>query len=414
MLDAASLNLNPAPANTMHVDLNSAFASIEQQNRPHLRGLAVAVAPYAHRSSTIISASREARALGIKTGMRVWQAMPLLPDLLVVEPHPSEYREVSAKMMELLASYSPDVLPLSIDEAVVDLAFTPSEKRNRIELGREIKARLQSEVGDFLTCSIGFGPNSFLAKTAAGLVKPDGLEILDASNLLEAFAKLSLTDLHGIASANATKLRACGILTPLDFLAASAHTLRHEVFGSIVGEAWHLRLRGYEVDFHTHATKSVSHSHVLPTPTASSEELATLVAKLADKLGRRLRSSKFAAAKLDVVLRTEAGVSHHAYSHHPRLYASSDINAAAQALCLQMHVREPIRFVSLALSRLSEAEVSQLDFFTPASPSSERIAALIDQLRDRFGEEALMPARLAGKKSLAPDRIAFGRLTRPS
>ena len=394
----------------MHLDLNSAFASIEQQNRPHLRGHPLAVAPYAHRSSVIISASREARKLGIKTGMRVFEAMPLLPQLLVVEPHPQEYREVSTKLLELLDSYSPDVLPLSIDEAVVDLASTPSEKRPRADLGHEIKARLRAEIGDWLTCSIGFGPNSFLAKLAAGLVKPDGLEVIDASNLVDVFSRLSLTDLQGIAHANATKLHASGIWTPLDFLQASQHTLRHQAFGSIVGEAWYLRLRGYEIDFHAHPTKSVSHSHVLPTPTASQDELATLIVKLSDKLGRRLRKMESAAQKLDLVLRTEGGVSHHAYSHHPRLYASSDIAQVALALQAKLEVNEEVRFVSIALTQLSDSTTTQLDFFSPDDPKSERIADLIDQLRDRFGEDAIIPARLLGRQALAPDRIAFGRI----
>lgn len=412
MTTPVDLNLNGAPATVMHLDLNSAFASIEQQNRPHLRGLCVAVAPYVHETSVIISASREARARGIKTGMRVFEALPKLPELLVVEPHPQEYRAVSAKLLALLDDYSPDVLPLSIDEAVVDLAATPSSSRSHADLGSEIKQRLAGEVGDWLTCSIGFGPNSFLAKTAAGLTKPDGLETIDASNLVSTFARLALTDLTGIAAANATRLRANGIWTPLDFLAASASTLRHQVFNSIVGEAWYLRLRGYEVDFHTHATKSVSHSHVLPTPTASNEELTTLVLKLSDKLGRRLRKLDLASGKLEVILRTDAGEVHHAYSRHQRLYASSDIAQAAQALCRRLMVHAPIRFVSITLTRLSAAGSTQLDLFAPASPRSERIADLIDQLRDRFGEDAIIPAQLLGKHSLAPDRIAFGRLPR--
>ena len=414
MLDVNNLNLNPAPANTMHLDLNSAFASIEQQNRPSWRGRPLAVAPYAHRSSVIISASREARALGIKTGMRVYEAMPLLPELLVVEAHPQEYRAVSAALMELLRDYSPDVLPLSIDEAVVDLLFTPSMDRSRSDLGQEIKARLRSEVGDWLTCSIGFAPNSFLAKLAAGLTKPDGLEVVDASNLVAVFARLELTDLTGIAAANATKLRANGIWTPLDFLAASQQTLRHQVFGSIVGEAWYLRLRGYEVDFHTHATKSVSHSHVLATPTKDPDELNALVLRLSDKLGRRLRRMDLAAGKLELVLRTDAGVTSHTFSHHARLVASSDIARAASTLLARLSVREPVRFLALNLTRLSTSSTIQLDFFTETEPKSERIAALIDQLRDRFGEDTLIPASLLGRQDLAPDRIAFGRLPRQS
>src|SRR5215472_13275849 len=138
------LGLNPAAPTVLFLDLNSAFASIEQQYRPELRGRPVAVCPGASRASTVISASREARALGI------------CPDLTVLEPDASRYRVVSERLLRLLDSYSPRVLPLSIDEAAVDLAGTPSLRRDLMEVGREVKRRLRDEVGDWLTCSVGF------------------------------------------------------------------------------------------------------------------------------------------------------------------------------------------------------------------------------------------------------------------
>jgi hypothetical protein len=191
------LGYNPAAPAVLFLDLNSAFASIEQQYRPELRGKPVAVCPGAVRASIVISASREARALGVRTLMRVYEALPICPDLVVLEPAASRYREVSERLLRLLDSYSPRVLPLSIDEAAVDLAGTPSLRRDALDLGREIKRRLRDEVGDWLTCSIGFSTNIFLAKQVAELEKPVGLQVIDHRNLEQVFSRLQLTDLTG-------------------------------------------------------------------------------------------------------------------------------------------------------------------------------------------------------------------------
>ena len=143
MRSADDAGFNTAAPAVLFLDLNSAFASIEQQYRPELRGRPVAVCPGAVRASTVISASREARALGVRTLMRLYEAQRLCPDLVVLEPDAGRYREVSERLLTLLDSYSPRVLPLSIDEAAVDLAGTPSLRRDLRELAGEVKRRLR-------------------------------------------------------------------------------------------------------------------------------------------------------------------------------------------------------------------------------------------------------------------------------
>jgi len=405
---------NTAEPTVLFLDLNSAFASIEQQYRPELRGRPVAVCPGAVRASAVISASREARALGVRTGMRVYQALPLCPDLVLLEPSPDRYREVSRGVLELLDSYSPRVLPLSIDEAAADLAGTPSLRRDLRDVGREVKRRLRDEVGDWLTCSVGFSTNVFLAKQAAELEKPDGLQVIDHRNLEQVFARLQLTDLTGISEANAVRMRRAGIVTPLHLLRASQHQLRRQVFGSIVGEAWYLRLRGYETEsFEPAARKTVSHSFVLPRPTADRDELGALILRLCDRLGRRLRQERLVAGRVELQVRIEGGDSRHAHRRRERLVATQDIHAVTRRLWEAMDERRPLRFMAIGLSELSSAAVSQLDLFQPGDPvdqRSERVSALLDQLRDRFGEHAVTPARLLNRGDLAPERIAFGKL----
>src|SRR5438309_9117642 len=115
--EAIELGLNTADPATLVVDLNCAFASIEQQHDPALRGRPLAIAAYATDAATIVSSSREARDLGIKTGMRVFEAKAIFPSVLVREPNPPLYRSVSDKLMEILERHSPDILRMSIDEA---------------------------------------------------------------------------------------------------------------------------------------------------------------------------------------------------------------------------------------------------------------------------------------------------------
>jgi len=140
---ARELGLNTAEPTTLVIDLNCAFASIEQQHDPTLRGRPLAIAAYATDAATIVSSSREARDLGIKTGMRVYEGRAIYPRLVVMEPNPPRYRAVSDQLIEILEHHSPDVLRMSIDEASLNLAGTP----DLVKLGPEgVGRRLEQDV----------------------------------------------------------------------------------------------------------------------------------------------------------------------------------------------------------------------------------------------------------------------------
>lgn len=196
----------------MHVDLNSCFASIEQQANPLLRGRPTVVAAYTTGNGCILAVSREAKVLGIKTGMRVRDGTVLYPRLVVLPPDPEKYRWINRKLRVLLSSYTPYLSVESIDEIVMDLAGTPvltqlssfrrmpessaflkwmpdqvrhdrSCELAMTEIAREIKQRIKAEIGEWLTVSIGIAPNRYLAKVASGLHKPDGLDIITKENI---------------------------------------------------------------------------------------------------------------------------------------------------------------------------------------------------------------------------------------
>lgn len=205
-----------------------------------LRGRPVAIVNRRTEHTMIVTASYEAKAMGVKLGMRLRDAKKLCPSLVGVESDPPKYRYVYHKLMAIMSEYSPNVRMKSIDEGVIDFADAPASVRERdlVEVGYEIKQRLKDEIGCWMRCNIGISTNRFLAKTAAGLHKPDGLDVLTSHNMRETFAKLELQDLTGIAGRNEHRLNAVGVYTPLAMLDASAEEL-HIAFKSICGEQWH-------------------------------------------------------------------------------------------------------------------------------------------------------------------------------
>ena len=241
---------NAARPLIMHIDLNSCFATVEQQSRPLLRYRPVAVMNRRTEHTAVVTASYEAKAKGVKVGMRYKDAHKLCPDLIALESDPAKYRYVYHRLLDIMGDYSAHVTMKSIDEGVIDFtqATASMQGRSLEAIGLEIKQRLKAEVGNYMRCNVGIGPNRFLAKTAAGLHKPDGLDVIDHINLRAVYAGLKLTDLTGIAKHNEHRLNSVGIYTPLELLDADPTVLRKVVFKSIVGEQWHQRLRGWEVD----------------------------------------------------------------------------------------------------------------------------------------------------------------------
>jgi len=412
------LGLNTADPTTLVVDLNCAFASIEQQHDPTLRGRPVAIAAYATNAATIVSSSREARDLGIKTGMRVFEAKAIFPKVLVMEPNPPRYRAVSDELMEILERHSPDILRMSIDEASVNLAGTPDLVRLGPEgVGRAIKRALREEVGECITCSVGISTSIWMAKQASNLNKRDGLERIDHTNLVSVFGRLELTDLSGIAEATARRLRLGGILTPLDFLRATPEQLLRAGMHGEHADRWLQRLRGFEgSSFEGVTRKSYSHSHVMARATSSQRELEELLMRLSDMVGRRLRAARRRGkvVSVSVVYRPVDGHFSKQMTLRNPISTGEEIYRAALDLLAAREPRREVGTLGVGLSGLSEGETGQLGLFGGENlPRNERLETAIDAIRDRFGEDAVQRARLLGRAKVVRDRIAFGNTGHP-
>lgn len=240
----------------MFIDMNSFFATCEQQVNFYLRHRPVAVCVYPGQYGCVIAPSIEAKKKGIKLGMRLNEAMKICPELIPLETHPNRYREYHKQIMGVLKKYCNDVIPKSIDEAIINFKSYKLVHKDLIQVAKQIKEDIRNEVGDYMKCSIGIAPNSFLAKLASDIKKPDGLTIISPDNIDEVLKTLTLTDLPGIAKATAIRMKLAGIHTPLQLRHMSAEKVK-TACNSIVGMYWHYRLNFSEVDFSTGDYKSM-------------------------------------------------------------------------------------------------------------------------------------------------------------
>jgi DNA polymerase-4 len=207
---------------------------------------------------------------------------------------------------------------------VIDFSQAPENIRSRdlVEEGYEIKRRLREEIGCWMKCNVGISTNQFLAKMAASLHKPDGLDVLTSHNIREVFAGLELKDLTGIAWANEHRLNAVGIYTPLDMLDAGAENL-HIAFKSICGEWWHKRLRGWEVDDVDYDLKSCGRQYVLESPRLTHQEKLARLHSLVEGVGAKLRHNGKAARGVRLYARTYAHTSWQAHELAPLPFYSN-------------------------------------------------------------------------------------------
>lgn len=390
----------------MHVDLNSAFATIEQQARPLLRGRPVAVINRRTKHTSIVAASYEAKALGVKVGMKFIVAEMLVPGLIAVESDPAKYRFVYHKLMAILNDYSPHVVMKSIDEGVMDFHnfLTP---RSLSDIGYEIKQRLKSEIGVAMRCNIGIGTNRFLAKTAAGLHKPDGLDIIDATNLRATYKTLKLTDLTGIARHMEQRLNAVGIHTPLEFLDASRAALQKIVFKSIVGGQWYERLRGYEVDDQIIVTKTIGRQYVLEQRNLTHSQITHRLHHLCESVGARLRSTHKVARGIYVYVRTED----RRYWHDCRICqlpfcSDRTINALAQ----QLFFKAPGRIIEIGIHcyQLADGSDVQMSLFSDQLVHDQQLIGAIDDINQRFGDRTIHSADTLDINNSIKQKIPFG------
>jgi DNA polymerase IV len=416
--------LNPALPEIMHIDLNACFAMTEQQANPLLRGRPVGVTNRAGSDwAAIIAPSYEAKRLGVRCGTSVAEAKRLAPGIIIVETDPPKYRYVHGVIKQIFADYAPRVTMKSIDEGVLDFRGTTWLRQGRSleSIGYEIKARVREELGEWMTVNVGIAPNWFLAKLAASLDKPDGLNIIDQHNVEGIYLWTHLTDLNGINRRFRARLMAEDIVTPYEFLQASEQVLTKQVFRSINGRHWYYRLRGYEVDDIEFGMRNVGKQYVLHHRTDDPAELEQVLYKLCYYISRRLAKYDRAARGLALGIHYAAGRrgGYEADLEAPErwflrhlfdvpCYSLAQLYERARWLFEQSPAGQTVAQFTLTSYHLAPRTDEQLALYDSPIQQAGRIQQALQSVNDRYGELTLVPARLLGTAGYVPDKVAFG------
>ncbi len=407
--DWKTYRLNTESPQVMHIDLNSAFASAEQQAWPNLRGRPMGVTNRVSPQCCVIAASYEAKALGIKVGMRKSEAMEICPEFIILETDPSKYTFMYQNLMRIMKSYSPNFKMKSIDEGLIDFHDTRLvNNRSLADIGLEIKQRMKQDVGKWMRTNIGIGTNRFLAKTAAGLHKPDGLDVLDHTNLVDTYRGMDLQDLSGIADGYGTRLRMYGIRTPLDFLAAPDDLLRKQVFQSINGLHWHERLRGFEVDDYTTHISMVGRQWVVRAPSENDDYLRSCMHYLTETVGTKLRYRGVEARGICVWMGFSAGGGWRAKQMlKTTIYSDRDIWAQVALLFDKRPAHMKVQIIGIYLYQLTPSTRGQLSMLEDAVKLDDLTRAT-DGINDFYGSFTVHSAdTLTGTKHVK-QKIPFG------
>ena len=395
----------------MHIDLNSCFATAEQQAYPPLRGKPLVIAAYTTANGCVLAPSIEAKRFGIKTGMTVRDAKLLCPNVIVRDPDPQLIRDVHLKFKNVISNYSPQISPKSIDELVIDFEGTLAFRRGLVAIGSEIKQKIKRDVGEWISCNIGIATNRFLAKLAASLHKPDGLDVITYNNLKEIYSGRTLIDLNGINTQFQARLNAFGIFNPLQFLEASLDTLKGKVFQSINGYYWYLRLRGWEIDAVDFGRKSFGQSYALKEQTDDPAKLTRLLMKLCEKMGRRLRCNNYRAYGIHVGLVYTDLTSWHTGRTLPvPLYSTGDLYKKAVWILNKQPIWKKVRDMAVSCFHLEETEPEQIDLFDSEAARDKKVTRAVDTINNKYGEFVITPALMMDMDKTIIDRIAFGQI----
>lgn len=297
----------PKDIKWLFLDLNSYFASVEQNGNPRLRGKPVAVVPMNTDSTCAIAASYEAKAYGVKTGTKIYEAKKMCPNLHCVLARHDVYVAYHNRIIEEVIKHAPINKIWSIDELSSRIPPSRRSVDAVTAIARNIKEGIWENIGPAISCSIGVAPNSLLAKVAGAMQKPDGLTILRQEDLPGRLFDLRLTDIPGIGANMEKRLNRAGVFTMEQFWNISPKHARR-IWGSVQGERFWYWIHGYDFEApETGRNVMIGHSRVLDPELRSAEKARLMARRLLTKATYRLRRKGYYASTLYLSARTIDG-----------------------------------------------------------------------------------------------------------
>lgn len=406
--------LNPEEKVIFHIDMNSYFASCEQQANPFLRGKPIGVCE--HLGGIIIAPSIEAKKLGIKTAFPVWEAKKICPQIILLYTDPEKYRNTTMRFLKILYSYTEEIEKYSIDEAFIDMTANVRHEKDPWEAARqialEIKAKMVKSVGDWIRCSIGIGPSKLIAKIGSDLQKPDGLTVVPPDKVETLYDRLSLTDIPGIAKRTERNLNLLGIKTLRDLRDYQETKLiaHFGIMGKHLSAMGKLRGSWRETEFGEEAPiKSMGHAYTLPKTTTDQALALQVLYKLSEMVGKRLREAGLMG---NIVHFITSDKDRDYLSQRRKLnYFTSDgreIFMEAEKIFAGRAMARSFRLIGVTVAGLKEASDQQALF--ESDRRKKRLVSALDKINDKYGDftVARIPAWQAG--SVIRDSIGFGRM----
>jgi len=390
--------------NWLFLDMNSFFASCEQQAEPDLRGRPVAVVPTLVNTSCVIAASYEAKVFGVKTGTGVAQARQLCPNIRFIEANPERYRDFHWQITEAVEQCIPVSNVLSVDEMVCQLWVNEAKLWQSLRLGQDIQRVISDRVGDWLTCSVGIAPNGFLAKVASDFQKPRGLSVVMMDDLPNKMFGLSLTDWPGISTRMEKRFRAAGVHTTEQMYRLSYSDMRR-IWGGVVGERWWRMLRGENVPLPATKRGQFGHSSVLHPDLRTRAGARAAGARLLERAAERMRFHRYHTRRLVISV---CSFDNQAWTKQIRMSTTNDTWHLLGALNMIWvdDIKIPYQ-VSVSLSDVLPDRNVTGNLFA----EQQRIAwEQVDALNARYGRTTIVTASGLPAKSHSPERIPFGNI----
>jgi DNA polymerase-4 len=379
----------------LHADLDAFYASVEVLDNPSLRGKPVIVGGDPNARGVVSAASYEARKFGVHSAMPLRTAQRLCPHGVFLPGRFGRYNELSRQVMQVFASYTPLVEPISLDEAFLDVTASLAAFGDGETIARRIKERVLDEVG--LVVSVGVATNKLCAKVASDLRKPDALVVVPPGGEAAFLAPLPVSRLWGVGPQARQALADYGVTTIGQLAALPEGTLRRR-FGTHGAE---LRLRAQGVDpsrvVPTHAPKTVGHEITFDHDVSDPARLEATLLDLAESVASRLRKHDLAAGGVQLKLRYEGfdTITRQAPLDH-QVRDSEPIYELAVSLLRKARAPErAVRLIGVTAIHLTDAQ--QLTLFD-APERTERLTRSIDAVRQRFGSAAITRARLVGHR----------------
>ncbi len=389
----------------LYLDFNSYFASVEQQERPELRGRPIAVSPVAAETTCCIAASYEAKAFGVRTGTMIAEARRLCPEIEIVAARPEVYVAYHDRLVKLVESLLHIEAVCSIDEMWGELTGRLRERAEAESLARRIKRDIYREM-ECLKCSIGIAPNPFLAKTATDMQKPDGLVVIEPADLPHCLHGLKLRDLSGIGARMEERLKLHGIRTVRALCAAEPEVLR-AAYGSVEGERMHAHLRGAAGWRDFDRDKTLGHSHVLPPDQRNTRDALTVLHRLLQKAATRLRVKKLVTSGMSLsVGLARRGGSWHARARFPETRDTRQFTAELKRLWATLPADAIPHKVGVTFLHLRPETAWTPDLFQDVA-KHDPLDAAMDRLNIRYGRDTVFLGGAFGAQKAAPMRIAF-------